>query len=363
VARPTGHTAGAPLGQLDRTSSGRSDPDADCSVALVTARSENVRNEISYALEQGKIIIPVLYKDCVVPLQLQRAQRIDFRADYARGLSHLLEHLHVSQPDPSVLQKAAEGDAQRQAAWQAREREAQRIREIARGGSEGGERKEFDGGARKKRKQLAIAGGVVVALIVSLAVYLMQPKPQPTPPPPVPNPNAGVDPIVGCYLWFNNAPVVIRANHTISGGPFTGSWQEVSSAQRAYTFTWPQVSVDTVVVSANQQSLNGMNQYGIALSGTRISGRSGLIGSWSAISGVPTTIAVNPDGSYTAATATGTFKGTWQPKYGAAGTYTMSGQDLPKDSVMLSADGTHISGADQFGVAISGTRTGSCGIQ
>lgn len=144
-----------------------------------SARSENVRNEISYALEQGKIIIPVLYKDCVVPLQLQRAQRIDFRADYARGLNHLLEHLHVSQPDPSVLQKAAEGDAQRQAAWQAREREAQRIREIARGGSEGGE----DGDARKKRKQLAIAGGVAVALIVSVAVYLMQPKPQPSPPP------------------------------------------------------------------------------------------------------------------------------------------------------------------------------------
>jgi hypothetical protein len=95
-----------------------------------SAKSDNVRNEISFALDQGKIIVPVLYKDCVVPLRLQRSQRIDFRADYATGLAHLLEHLRVAQPDPSVLQRAAEGDAQRQAAWQAREVEAQRLRDL-----------------------------------------------------------------------------------------------------------------------------------------------------------------------------------------------------------------------------------------
>jgi hypothetical protein len=95
-----------------------------------SAKSDNVRNEISFALDQGKTIVPVLYKDCVVPLRLQRSQRIDFRADYATGLAHLLEHLRVAQPDPAVLQRAAEGDAQRQAAWQAREVEAQRLRDL-----------------------------------------------------------------------------------------------------------------------------------------------------------------------------------------------------------------------------------------
>ncbi len=95
-----------------------------------SARSDNVRNEISYALEAGKIIIPVLYRDCVVPLRLQRTQRIDFRADYARGLAALLQHLKVPQPDPAVLERAAEGDAQRQAAWQAREAEAKRLRDA-----------------------------------------------------------------------------------------------------------------------------------------------------------------------------------------------------------------------------------------
>jgi hypothetical protein len=55
-----------------------------------SARSDNVRNEISFALEQGKTIVPVLYRDCTVPLQLQRANRIDFRADYTHGLRTLL---------------------------------------------------------------------------------------------------------------------------------------------------------------------------------------------------------------------------------------------------------------------------------
>jgi hypothetical protein len=97
-----------------------------------SARSENVRNEISYALEQGKIIIPVLYVDCVVPLRLQRTQRIDFRADYAVGLTHLLRHLNVAQPDPAIIQKAAESDAQRQTAWQAREADRQAREELRR---------------------------------------------------------------------------------------------------------------------------------------------------------------------------------------------------------------------------------------
>lgn len=95
-----------------------------------SARSDNVRNEISFALEEGKVIIPVLYMDCTVPLRLQRTQRIDFRADYAQGLASLLAYLKVRNPAPEVLEKAAEGDAQRQVAWQAREAEAQRLREL-----------------------------------------------------------------------------------------------------------------------------------------------------------------------------------------------------------------------------------------
>jgi hypothetical protein len=96
-----------------------------------SVRSENVRDEISYALKQGKTVVPVLYMECVIPLRLERKQHIDFRTNYARGLAHLLEHLRVTDPNPEVLRKAAETDANRQAAWQARDAEADRLRPHA----------------------------------------------------------------------------------------------------------------------------------------------------------------------------------------------------------------------------------------
>ena len=37
-----------------------------------SVKSKNVRNEISFALDENKVIIPVLFRDCTVPLQLHR---------------------------------------------------------------------------------------------------------------------------------------------------------------------------------------------------------------------------------------------------------------------------------------------------
>jgi hypothetical protein len=327
-----------------------------------SAKSENVRNEISYALEQGKIIVPVLYKDCVVPLQLQRAQRIDFRADYARGLNHLLQHLHVVEPDPSVLQKAAEGDAQRQTAWQAREIEAQRMKELA-------QRQDEDAAQTKAHDadQHAVPEGdaaiwqkpgVLIAIVVILALLIFfYRSPQPGPAPA----NAGPDPIVGCYQWFNNGAVVIRADHTMTGGPFTATWKLVDPTKRVYTFTWPQPVITTVAVSADQQTMDGANQYGFSIAGARTAGSSGLAGTWN-LSADAQIMTVNADGTYSTAMPTGTFPGTWQAKFGSPGIYILTGSDLPKDSVTLSADGTRVSGADQYGLAISGVKTGPCNL-
>jgi TIR domain len=49
-----------------------------------SVQSRNVRNEVAFALDEQKAIIPVLYQDCRVPLQLLRIQHLDFRTDYAR---------------------------------------------------------------------------------------------------------------------------------------------------------------------------------------------------------------------------------------------------------------------------------------
>jgi TIR domain len=71
---------------------------AKCPLMLVilspdAVKSNKVNDEISFALRKGKSLLPVLYQDCMVPLQLRRVQHIDFRNDYAQGLADLLKAL------------------------------------------------------------------------------------------------------------------------------------------------------------------------------------------------------------------------------------------------------------------------------
>ena len=60
--------------------------------------SDNVMDEVSYALEEHKKVIPVLYRECEIPFRLRMVQYIDFRADHQLGLSDLLKALGVTEP-------------------------------------------------------------------------------------------------------------------------------------------------------------------------------------------------------------------------------------------------------------------------
>ena len=62
--------------------------------------SENVLDEIHYALEAKKHIIPILLKPCEIPYRLKRKQAIDFRKDYADALQRLLTQLRVANTAP-----------------------------------------------------------------------------------------------------------------------------------------------------------------------------------------------------------------------------------------------------------------------
>jgi hypothetical protein len=163
---------------------------------------------------------------------------------------------------------------------------------------------------------------------------------------------AGSDPIVGCYQWFNNGPVVIRSDHSIVGGPITGHWQLVDAASQAYKLTWQQPK-DTVTVAPNQLSLSGTNSYGPVTTGARMAGFSGLVGTWRWENGA--TVVVSQNGQV----AAGSILGTWQPISVAQGTYTITWM-APIDSVTLVAGGSRISGESNYGVAISGMRTEPC---
>ena len=62
-----------------------------------SVHSTNVMDEVSFALEEGKTVIPILYRDCVIPFRLRRVQYIDLRHDYDHGLAELLKLLAEQQ--------------------------------------------------------------------------------------------------------------------------------------------------------------------------------------------------------------------------------------------------------------------------
>jgi hypothetical protein len=71
---------------------------ASCSRLLLvlspsSVASENVLDEVNFAVENHKTVIPVLYLDCEVPFRLRRLQYVDLKNDYDRGLQELLRTL------------------------------------------------------------------------------------------------------------------------------------------------------------------------------------------------------------------------------------------------------------------------------
>ncbi|MGA7622975.1 MAG: toll/interleukin-1 receptor domain-containing protein [Candidatus Acidiferrales bacterium] len=165
--------------------------------------------------------------------------------------------------------------------------------------------------------------------------------------------NVSTDPPVGCYQWFNNAPVEIRADGTMTAGPFLGHWRVVDAARHAYTFTWPD-NIETLTITPDQRSMSGSNQYGYPMAGGRLTGTVGMPGTWKWTNGYVVNISSN--GAFTS----GSFRGSWRAVDASRGIYEMT-WPKPVDSVTLTSGGTRIAGSNQYGVAISGVKTGVCG--
>jgi hypothetical protein len=69
-----------------------------CSVVLfivtpASVKSQNVADELSYAREQTKPILPLIFSEAPLPLRVHRAQAIDFQQDYDAALKVLIENL------------------------------------------------------------------------------------------------------------------------------------------------------------------------------------------------------------------------------------------------------------------------------
>jgi hypothetical protein len=60
-----------------------------------SVESENVLDEIAYALDHDIAVIPVLLRECRLPLRVARIQYIDFTGSYDDAVVELLDHLRM----------------------------------------------------------------------------------------------------------------------------------------------------------------------------------------------------------------------------------------------------------------------------
>lgn len=66
--------------------------------------SQNVRDEIAFALSSGKRVFPVVIDDCEIPYRLARRQHVDFRGRYEEARAELIKALGGEPlPPPPAL--------------------------------------------------------------------------------------------------------------------------------------------------------------------------------------------------------------------------------------------------------------------
>jgi predicted ATPase len=73
--------------------------------------SPNVQIEYDYVLDRGKVVIPLYYRECDMPMELRAIQWIDFRHSYEQGVAALLQALRrqpeLATPSSSSLQSTS----------------------------------------------------------------------------------------------------------------------------------------------------------------------------------------------------------------------------------------------------------------
>src|SRR6186997_2655466 len=82
-----------PAGSRWDVEAGNALANASCVLVILSPfsqASENVQDEIAYALDSGKKIIPVVLENCMVHFRLRRLKHIDFTKNYNQGLDQLL---------------------------------------------------------------------------------------------------------------------------------------------------------------------------------------------------------------------------------------------------------------------------------
>jgi len=99
--------------------------------------SPNVMDEVSFAIDEGKRLIPIVREQCQIPFRLRRFQYIDFTGDYDQALATTLKDLArrdsmaMPIPDEPADSSAAASSTLAQPASPASQKPAQPAREPA----------------------------------------------------------------------------------------------------------------------------------------------------------------------------------------------------------------------------------------
>jgi hypothetical protein len=182
--------------------------------------------------------------------------------------------------------------------------------------------------------------------------------------------SAAFDPgvIAGRWSWVSGQQLEISDDGTLkvwSGGTQINSarWECTDRNSRSYTFMHQQGGwIDNVVLSADYKTITGRNQVGSSLSGTRISGVSAafdpgvIAGRWSWVSGQQ--LEISDDGTLKVWSGnTQINSARWECTDRNSRSYTFRHQQGGWiDNVVLSADYKTITGRNQVGSSLSGTR-------
>lgn len=183
--------------------------------------------------------------------------------------------------------------------------------------------------------------------VTGVATPAPPPMAEPTPEAPA-RAGAGAA-LVGCWRYANNATVEVRADGTSRVGPFDGTWR--GSGQR-FTLVWPE-PVDSLTLSADGRRLTGGNQYGVRVNATRVSGGPGLAGSWLWGGVLPVTLSTDHVATL------GPITGRWALADPGRRSYRVTWPKI-EEQVTVSDDRTRLSGTNQYGAAVSGTRLTGC---
>ncbi|NTV82954.1 MAG: TIR domain-containing protein [Bacteroidales bacterium] len=139
--------------------------------------SNNVMDEVSFALEAGKTVIPILFIPCDIPFRLRRVQHADFTKNYDDAIKNLVQTLKLGKIKPSHVEKsdsarALEEEQKAESERQEEERKLKERAELEKKYNETINRTHQNLLKRNKFKVPLIAGGVI--LVIVMVVWIVK---------------------------------------------------------------------------------------------------------------------------------------------------------------------------------------------